>query len=58
MREKLNHSYVDSYERTILLPCGTEESNHSQGRHTGCVEELIAKVINVPIIRFKICINQ
>ncbi len=56
MREKLNHLYVDSQERSILLHSLVELKNEliRQGRYTDCVDELIFKVINAPIKRMKI----
>ncbi len=47
MREKKNHLYVDSEERSILL--------HSLvGRYTDCVDELIIKVIHAPIKKLRV----
>lgn len=56
MREKKNHLYVDSQERSILLHSFVELENQliQQGRYTDCVDELIFKVINAPIKRMKI----
>lgn len=56
MREKLNHLYVDSQERTILLHSLVELKNQliQQGRYTDCVDELIFKVINAPAKKLKI----
>ena len=56
MREKKNHLYVDSQERSILLHCLVELKNQliQQGRYTDCVDELIFKVVNAPIKRMKI----
>lgn len=56
MREKKNHLYVDSQERTLLLHSLVELKNQliQQGRYTDCVDELILKVINAPIKRIKI----
>ena len=56
MREKLNHLYVDSKEKTILLLSLVELKNQliQQGRYTDCVDELIFKVINAPTKRMKI----
>ena len=56
MREKLNHLYVNSQERTILLHSLVELKNQliQQGRYTDCIDELIFKVINAPTNRMKI----
>ncbi|MDL2249621.1 hypothetical protein LJC51_03075 [Lachnospiraceae bacterium OttesenSCG-928-J05] len=56
MREKLNHLYVDSQERTILLHSLVELKNQliQQGRYTDCVDELIFKVTAAPIKKMKI----
>ncbi|WP_322200811.1 hypothetical protein [Acutalibacter intestini] len=56
MREKKNHLYVDSQERTLLLHSLVELKNQhiQQGRYTDCVDELIFKVVNAPIKRMKI----
>ena len=56
MREKKNHLYVDSQERSILLHSFVELKNQliQQGRYTDCVDELIFKVVNAPIKRMKI----
>ncbi len=56
MREKKNHLYVDSQERSILLHSLVELKNQliQQGRYTVCVDELIFKVVNAPIKRMKI----
>ena len=56
MREKKNHLYVDSQERTLLLHSLVKLKNQliQQGRYTDCVDELIFKVINAPIKRMKI----
>ena len=56
MREKKNHLYVDSQERTLLLHSLVELKNQliKQGRYTDPVDELIFKVINAPIKRMKI----
>ena len=49
MREKKNHLYVDSNERSILLHSLVELKNQliQQGRYTDCVDELIFKVFGV-----------
>jgi len=51
MREKKNHLYVDSQERSILLHSLVELKNQliQQGRYTDCVDELIFKVVNAPV---------
>jgi hypothetical protein len=56
MREKKNHLYVDSGERSILLHSlvGLKNQLIQQGRYTDCVDELIFKVVNAPIKRMKI----
>lgn len=56
MREKLNHLYVDSKQRTLLLQGLVELKNQliQQGRYTDCVDELIFKVINAPVKKLKI----
>ena len=56
MREKKNHLYVDSQERSILLHSLVELKNQliQQGRYTDCVDELIFKVVNAPVKRMKI----
>ena len=55
MREKLNHLYLDSHERILLLHSLVELKNQliQQGRYTDCVDELIFKVINAPTKRMK-----
>lgn len=59
MREKLNHIYLDSQERTILLHSLVELKKQliQQGRYTDCVDELIFKVINAPIKKLKVVIT-
>ena len=56
MREKLNHLYVDSRERTILLQSFVELKNQliQQGGYGDCVDELIFKVANAPVKKMKI----
>lgn len=56
MREKKNHLYVDSQERTLLLHSLLELKNQliQQGRYTDCVDELIFKVVNALVKRMKI----
>ena len=58
MREKLNHLYVNSQERTILLHSLVELKNQliQQGRYTDCVDELIVKVINAPVKKLKVLV--
>ena len=56
MREKKNHIYVDSQERTLLLHSLVELKNQliQQGRYTDCIDEIIFKVVNAPVRRIKI----
>ena len=56
MRDKINHLYVDSHERKIILHSLVELKNAliQQGRYTDCVDELIYKVANAPVKRMKI----
>ena len=56
MREKTFHVYVDSHDRSLLLQGLVELKNLliQQGRYTDCVDEMIFKVINAPIKKFKI----
>ena len=56
MREKKNHIYVDSQERTLLLHSLVELKNQliQQGRYTDCIDEIIFKVANAPVKRVKI----
>lgn len=56
MREKINHLYVDSQERSLLLHSLVELKNQllQQGRYTDCVDELIFNVTNAPTKRMKI----
>ncbi len=56
MREKKNHLYVDSNERSILLHSLVELKNQliQQGRYTDCVDELIFKVIHAPIKKLRV----
>ena len=56
MREKINHLYVDSHERKIILHSLVELKNAliRQGRYTDCVDELIFKVANAPVKKMKI----
>ena len=56
MREKTNHLYVDSQERSLLLHSLVELKSQliQQGRYTDCVDELFFKVINAPTKRMKI----
>ena len=59
MREKLNHLYVDSKEKTILLLSLGELKNQliQQGRYTDPVDELIFKISNAPIKKLKVVIS-
>ena len=56
MREKKNHLYLDSGERSILLHSLVELKNQliQQGRYTDCVDELIIKVIHAPIKKLRV----
>ena len=56
MRDKINHLYVDSHERKIILHSLVELKNAliQQGRYTDCVDELIFKVANAPTKKMKI----
>ena len=56
MREKKNHLYVDSQERTLLLHSLVELKNQliRQDKYGDCVDELIFKVANAPIKKVKI----
>lgn len=56
MREKKNHLYVDSQERTLLLHSLVELKNQliQQGGYGDCVDELIFKVANAPVKKMKI----
>ena len=56
MREKKNHLYVDSGERSILLHSLVELKNQliQQGRYTDGVDELIFKVIHAPIKKLRV----
>lgn len=56
MREKLNHLYVNSQERTILLHSLVELKNQllAQGRYADCVDELIFKVTGAPLKKLKV----
>lgn len=56
MREKINHLYVDSQKRSILLQSLVALKNQliHQGRYTDCVDELILKVTNAPVKKMKI----
>jgi hypothetical protein len=46
VREKKNHLYLDSQERSILLHSLVELKNQliQQGRYTDCIDELIFKM--------------
>ena len=56
MREKTNHLYVDSQERSLLLHSLVELKNQliQQGRYADCVDELIFKVANAPVKKLRI----
>jgi hypothetical protein len=56
MREKKNHLYVDSQERSILFHSlvGLKNQLIQQGRYTDCVDEIIFKIANAPVKRVKI----
>ena len=56
MREKKNHLYVDSEERTLLLHSLVELKNQliRQDKYGDCVDEIIFKVANAPIKKVKI----
>ncbi len=56
MREKKNHLYIDSQERTLLLHSLVELKNQliQQGKYGDCVDEIIFKVANAPIKKVKI----
>ncbi|HCQ5423663.1 TPA: hypothetical protein OLY81_002614 [Clostridioides difficile] len=56
MREKLNHLYLDSHERKLLIHSLVELKNQliQQGKYTDPVDELIFKVSNAPVKRMKI----
>ncbi|WP_114118969.1 hypothetical protein [Clostridioides difficile] len=56
MREKLNHLYLDSHERKLLIHSLVELKNQliQQGRYTDPVDKLIFKVSNAPVKRMKI----
>jgi len=56
MREKQNHLYVDSHEKSLLLHSLVELKNQliQQGRYTDCIDELIFKVVNAPVKKLKV----
>ena len=56
MREKLNHLYVNSQERTLLLHSLVELKNQliQQGGYGDCVDEIIFKIANAPVKKVKI----
>ena len=56
MREKKNHLYVDSQERSLILHSLVELKNQliQQGGYGDCVDELIFKVANAPVKKMKI----
>ena len=55
MREKKNHLYVDSNERSVLLHSLVALKNQliQQGGYTDCVDELIFKVIHAPVKKLR-----
>ncbi|RKI37579.1 hypothetical protein D7V86_26780 [bacterium D16-51] len=55
MREKKNHLYVDSGERSILLHGLVELKNQliQQGRYTDCARELSFKAVHAPIKKLR-----
>lgn len=55
MREQTFHVYVDSHDRSLLLQSlvGLKNLLIQQDRYTDCVDELIFKVINVPLKKIK-----
>ena len=60
MKEKLNHLYVDSQERTLLLHSLVELKNQliQQGRYTDPVDELIFTVSNAPVKGLKVVVSR
>ena len=60
MRETKYHAYLDSHERSILLHSLVELKNQliQQGRYTDCVDELIFKVINAPVKKLKVAMQE
>ncbi len=56
MREKKNHLYIDSQERSLILHSLVELKNQliQQGGYGDCVDELIFKVANAPVKKMKI----
>ena len=56
MREKRNHLYVDSQQRSLILHSLVELKNQliQQGGYGDCVDELIFKVANAPVKKMKI----
>ena len=56
MREKLNHLYLDSHERKLLIHIIVELKNQliQQGKYKDPVDEHIFKVSNAPVKRMKI----
>ena len=60
MRETKYHAYLDSEERTILLHSLVELKNQliQQGRYTDCVDDLIVKVINAPVKKLKVLVQE
>ena len=60
MRAKFNHLYLDSHERKLLIHSLVELKNQliQQGRYTDCVDELIVKVINAPVKKLKVLVQE
>ncbi len=56
MREKKNHLYFDSQERSLILHSlvGLKNQLVQQGGYGDCVDELIFKVANAPVKKMKI----
>lgn len=56
MREQKYHLYMDSDERRILLESLVELKNQliRQGRYTDCVDEIIIRLVDVPIKKIKV----
>ncbi len=52
MKDKTYHAYLDSHERQIVIHSLVELKNLliQQGRYTDCVDELIFKVANAPVL--------
>ena len=60
MRDKFNHLYLDSHERKLLIHSLVELKNQliQQGRYTDCVDERIVKVINAPVKKLKVLVQE